>query len=289
MRFPWKIVRAGEAAQRSRPQSFSEGSSQRISYQEMDAFLQLLLGQETAISLDRAAVRVAEIELGVLEERSVLTELDRLAELVRREMLHGFRLAAERVLFERLGFGGNEDDYYNPRNSCLPWVLAERRGIPIALSVVYIEVARRLGIAVDGIAAPGHFVVRIEEAGDTYYLDPFRGGLIREDIEEEVEPHHLLPAKQRAIVIRMLNNLRQIYLARRSWAKAERTLDYLLSADPRDLDAFRQRSAARAGLRKFRLAAQDLERILELSPSHPEADEFKLQVTRLNRLHAGQN
>ncbi len=255
----------------------------------MDAFVHLLQGQETALTLDRAAARIAAIETGILEERETIRELDRLADLVREEMIHGFRLAAERVLFERLGFGGNEEDYYNPRNSCVPWVLAERRGIPIALSVIYMEVGRRLGVAVDGIGAPGHFLVRLEEDGDTYYLDPFRGGLIRDEVEGEVDARFLAPAPKRAIAIRMLNNLRQIYIGRKSWAKAERVLDFLLLADPRDGDALRQRSAARAGIRRFRAAAQDLEQLLSLEPAHSDAEEIKTQIIRLNRLHAGQN
>lgn len=253
------------------------------------AFAQLLRGELSSLSLDRVALQVARLEFPSLQLVELSAGLDQLATEVRARMIHGFRLAAERRLFEELGFAGNEDDYYNPRNSCLNWVLESRIGIPISLSVLYIEVARRLGVAVDGIAAPGHFLVRLEDDGETFYLDPFRGGLIREDVESEVPSTLLLPASARVIAVRMLNNLRQIYLERRAWEKAEQTLNWLLLVDARDGDAWRQRSAARAALGRFRAAALDLERFLQLSPDSPDAEQMRQQVSQLHRMHATQN
>jgi regulator of sirC expression with transglutaminase-like and TPR domain len=253
------------------------------------ALEEILRGREDALTLDRAAAEIARIEFPALQDAEVVAQLDRLAEAVQKRMQYGFRLAAERHLFEALGYAGNEEDYYNPHNSCLNWVLSSKRGIPITLCVMYMEVARRLNVAVDGIGAPGHFLVRLEEDGDTFYLDPFRGGIIREEVEEEVDARYLAPARKRSIIIRMLNNLRQIYLERRAWAKAEAVLDLVLTADPKDGDALRQRSAARAARQRFKAAAQDLERYLALFPDVEDAEELKKQLSRLQRMHAAQN
>lgn len=253
------------------------------------AFARLLRGEDKELSLDRVALEVARLEFAGLPLAAITKPLDQLAQEVRSRMLHGFRLAAERRIFEELGFAGNEDDYYNPLNSCLNWVLRSRAGIPISLSLLYIEVARRLGVVVDGIAAPGHFLVRLDDDGESFYLDPFRGGIIREDIESEIPSTLLLPATPRVIAIRMLNNLRQIYIERRAWSKAAAVLDWILTADPRDGDALRQRSATRAGLHQFRAAAQDLERFLSLHSEAANADEIRKQIHQLNRMHASQN
>ncbi len=254
-----------------------------------NAFAQLLRGEPQALTLDRVALEVARLEFPNLTLDQITAPLDQLAAEVRSRMLHGFRLAAQRRLFEELGFAGNEDDYYNPLNSCLNWVLDTRTGIPISLCVLYIEVARRLGVRVDGVSAPGHFLVRLEDDGETFYLDPFRGGIIRDDVESEVPATLLLPATPRVIAIRMLNNLRQIYIDRRSWLKAQAVLDWILTADPRDADALRQRSATRASLRRFKAAAQDLERYLQIAPESPDTEELQKQLLQLRRLHAAQN
>jgi regulator of sirC expression with transglutaminase-like and TPR domain len=254
-----------------------------------DAFSRLLRGDNGALTLDLVALVVARIEFPHLQAPEIVAPLDRLAAEVRARMRHGFRLAAERRLFEELSFAGNEVDYYNPLNSCLNWVLDSKLGIPISLSVLYMEVARRLDVRVDGIAAPGHFLIRLEEDGDTYYLDPFRGGIIREDLESEIDPQFLNASPPRAIAIRMLNNLRQIYLERRVWAKAEAVLNWLLTAEPRDGDALRQRSAARAGQHRYKASAADLEQYLKLFPQVQDADDLNNQLLRLKRMHASQN
>jgi regulator of sirC expression with transglutaminase-like and TPR domain len=253
------------------------------------AFAQLLRGEIPSLTLDRVALEVARLEYPALPLAAITQPLDQLAQEVRSRMIQGFRLAAERRLFEELGFAGNEEDYYNPRNSCLNWVLESHTGIPITLSIVYIEVARRLGVRVDGIGAPGHFLIRLEDDGDTFYLDPFRGGLIRENVESDIPANFLVSATPRTIAIRMLNNLRQIYLERRAWPKAEAVLNWILTADPRDGAALRQRSATRAALRQFRAAALDLERFLSLHADSPDAEELRRQLTQLHRMHASQN
>ncbi|MDX2266615.1 MAG: transglutaminase-like domain-containing protein [Bryobacter sp.] len=253
------------------------------------AFLRLLQGREQSLTLDLAAAEIARLEYPGLRDEEVTLPLDHLAEEIRGCQRGSFRLAAHAVLFGEQGFTGNDKDYYNPHNSCLNWVIASRRGIPITLSLIYLELARRLGAPAVGIAAPGHFLVRLEEDGDEFYLDAFRGGVIRDDIEEDLSGALRQAATRRTIAIRMLNNLRQIYVGRRNWPKAEKVLDWLLHASPLEADLWRQRSAIRAGLQRFRAASEDLRKCLELAPEHPEGEDLKQQLQGLRRMHATGN
>lgn len=255
----------------------------------MDSLRRILRLEDETPNLDEAALLVARIEYPDLPLAPWLAELDYHAEEIRRRNTRSFRLGAQDYLFDELGFSGNDEDYYNPHNSCLNRVLESRRGIPITLSILYMELGRRLGIAVEGIGAPGHFLVRLEEEDDTYYLDTFNRGRIREDVEQEVDARFLVPAPKRMILIRMLNNLRMIYLQRQAWGKASQVLELLLEADPVDADALRQRAATLAATHRFQAAAQDLDRYLQLRPFDPDKEELQSQITRLRRMHAHKN
>jgi regulator of sirC expression with transglutaminase-like and TPR domain len=255
----------------------------------MDELLNILRYQDEKPGLDAACLQIATIEFPDLAMAPWMDTLDYHAEQVRRRWKGSFRLAAQEHLFGEVGFQGNAADYYNPYNSCLNHVLDTHSGIPITLCVVYIEVARRLGVEVAGIGAPGHFLVRLEEDGDEYYLDPYNQGQIREGVESELDARYLVATPKRMILVRMLNNLRLIYLQRQSWRKASQVLDWLLEADPVDADCLRQRAATYAATQRFRRAAQDLERYLELRPFDPDVEELKGQVARLNRMHAHKN
>ncbi|WP_031496754.1 SirB1 family protein [Bryobacter aggregatus] len=255
----------------------------------MNALKRILRFEDEHANLDEAAFQIARIEYPTLVVPEWLAELDRHAEEMRRRMGGSFRLTAQQYLFGELGIAGNEADYYNPRNSCLNHVLEARTGIPITICVLYMELGRRLGVAVDGIGAPGHFLLRLEEDGDTYYLDPYHQGQIKEDVERELDPRYLVAASKRSIVIRMLNNLRLIYLQRQAWRKANAVLDLLLEADPVDADVLRQRAATLAATQRFHAAAADLDRYLELRPLDPDGEELKNQIARLHRMHAHKN
>lgn len=184
--------------------------------------------------LDRAALALAagagvtdgaELDRGSRDIDRGLAELDRLA--VGVTSLDGL----VHKLFVQEAFAGNGKDYYDPRNSLLPHVLRRRLGIPITLAVVTIEVGRRAGIALEGVGMPGHFLVRA--VGTHTHLDVFAGGatLTAADCEARFRtaagpgvpfgPHLLTPTPTRAILVRMLENLRGIYRARRSPADLE--------------------------------------------------------------------
>lgn len=255
----------------------------------MDALERLLRDEDDSIELDEAALVLARIEYPGLPLAPWRAELDFHAEQLRARNRHGFRVTAGEYLFGELQFRGNDEDYYNPHNSCLNYVLEQRRGIPITLSILYMELGRRLGVKVEGIPAPGHFLVKVEEDGDDYYIDVFNGGRLRENLEEEVDARYLVAATKRMIFIRMLNNLRMIYLQRQAWHKASQVLDLLLEADPVDADALRQRAATRAATHRFQAAAKDLESYLMMRPFDPDKDELNSQISRLRRMHAHKN
>jgi regulator of sirC expression with transglutaminase-like and TPR domain len=180
------------------------------------------------IELDVAALLISEWAYDALDIGHYRARLDELAGAVRRNLEAGPGgtlapiLALNEVLFEELGFCGNEEDYYDPRNSFLNEVIDRRVGIPISLSVMYMEVARRLGVIMSGVGFPGHFLVRYDYNGATVIIDPYGQGrtLDASDLEAllahaapdlELEADMLAPASKRQILLRMLTNLAGIY------------------------------------------------------------------------------
>ena len=163
-------------------------------------FASLVGGPEHAVPLDEAALLIAAHDHDV-DVDGQLRRLDDLAAGVREPTIDELR----RVLFVENGLAGAEDDYYAPENSFLDAVLDRGRGIPITLALLMMEVGRRAGVAVHGIGAPGHFLV---QHGDDL-RDPFQGGRVVEG--EGIHPSFLAPIGPRALLGRMLANLRQIY------------------------------------------------------------------------------
>ena len=174
---------------------------------------------------------------------------------------HRILRALNRTLFEHLGFRGNQDDYYDPKNSFLSDVLDRRLGIPITLSIVYLEVGRRLGLEVSGLSFPGHFLVRCEDRDGIVVLDPYHQGvtLDAEDLEErlqrvlgegaELDDSYLEPSSKRHIVARVLNNLARVYRRDGDTLRELEVYERLAILEPhdrqvlRDLDVLRTRSA----------------------------------------------
>lgn len=201
-------------------------------------------------------------------------------------------------LYEQCGFAGNEADYYDPRNSLLPEVLVRRTGIPITLAVVYCDVAARVGIRARGVSFPGHFIVRLEPGRfgrpeAPIYVDPFFGGRELDEPTlvdmlarvsgkgERLRPEYLAPATPRAILLRMLMNLRGIYLSRGDLARALIVVDRIASLTPDSPGALRDRGLLAAKLGAAESAIADLERFLELVPAADDVAELRAQITKL--------
>jgi regulator of sirC expression with transglutaminase-like and TPR domain len=196
-------------------------------------------------------------------------------------------------VFVRQGFTGNATEYYDPRNSYLNEVIDRRRGIPITLAVVYLAVGRRLGQPVSGINAPGHFLVR---HGDCV-VDPFAAGrpvarhtLIEQlrqmgvtDPEAQLERLLASPPDTRAILVRMLGNLKANYLQRKDFVRSLAVVDRLVHLDPRNPVWLRDRGALYQRLECARAAIEDLERYLEVAPDDPESDVIRETIVKLSR------
>ena len=202
-----------------------------------ECFAESVRHPEQAVDLGRAALWLAAEDYPGLDVESFLAELDRLAERVRRRLGDPDRLvnaahALRRVLADEEGYWGNTDDYYDPRNSFLNEVMGRRSGIPISLSVLYLEVAKRSSIPMEGVGLPGHFLVRLVYPEGRTLIDPFAGGIpmsiedcaerLRDLYGEQVElvAEHLAAVGPKQILVRLLHNLRSIYLDRQGYAHA---------------------------------------------------------------------
>jgi regulator of sirC expression with transglutaminase-like and TPR domain len=248
-------------------------------------FRRLVQGPEDDLRLDEAALLIAAHAHPDLDVDARLAELDELAAGCTGDVVQH--------LFGTLGFRGNTDDYGDPRNSFLDDVLDRRLGIPITLSLLLMEVGRRLGITFVGVGLPGHFVVR---RGDVF-LDPFEGGRVLSDEEcaehvrriyggaIEFDPSMLAPVGPRAILARMLANLKQRFtmdgnLVDAEWVIRLRTL--IPDVGERELAEL---AGAQAAMGSFRAAAETLEDWAEQLP----ADDAAEAVARARRLRARLN
>lgn len=191
--------------------------------------------------------------------------------------------ALNSYVFQELGFLGNRDQYEDPRNSCLNEVLDRRTGIPITLSLVYIELARRADLRAEGINFPGHFLVRVlqdlhtDDPGEGLIVDPFHGGailnehdcrlLLHRHMGEEAafEPQLLARTTRRQILVRMLLNLKRLYVRWRSFPQARMVTDLLLAISPSSLTELRDRGLLAYHMNDFPAALRDLEQYLKLS------------------------
>jgi regulator of sirC expression with transglutaminase-like and TPR domain len=235
------------------------------------------------VGLAEAALLIACEEYPALEVKRYLGQLDLMgatlaSRLPRDRAPEAAVLALNEYLFQEQGFRGNTDAYYDPRNSFLNDVLDRRIGIPISLSAVYMEVARRAGIEAFGVGLPGHFVVRLAGAGHTLLVDPFHGGavLTEDDCQRRLdrifggrvrmEPRMLDALAPRAILERMLRNLKAIYAKEEDHPRTLSVLELLLLLVPGSLADLRDRGLAYASLDCYALAARDLTDFLARCP-----------------------
>jgi len=246
-----------------------------------------------------AALAIARVEYPALDATPYLQQIDRMGADARARIA-GFAdrpalavRALNEFLFDELGFRGNRDRYDDPRNSFLNEVLERRTGIPITLAVIYIEVARRAGLIVEGVNFPGHFLLRVpfEITGAPgsllpngeerlIIIDPFHGGaslsesdcrqLLREHVGDEAafDTTLLEPATRLHIITRMLVNLKRLYVRMRSFPQARFVSDLLLTIDPSAISELRDRGLLAYHLEDFAAALRDLEAYLRIRLRH---------------------
>lgn len=256
--------------------------------------------------LGRAAATVARLEYPFLNIDELLGALDDFAADIRESLPDDPRpesavSSINRYLFEERGFRGNRLDYYNPRNSFLNDVMARRTGIPITLSVLYMEIARRLGLPIHGVGLPGHFLVKYDDRSRVFFIDPFHEGKVlnRQGCSDLVGTLHgrpvelndaqLAAASKRQIIVRMLHNLRSIYVTSRQYRKALETLDAISAVSPSTPEDLRERAFLHQELGQRAQALQALEAYAARHPDAEDAEQLeqwrtnlKLTLARLN-------
>jgi len=261
--------------------------------EDTEALIELLAGRSDEMELDRAALALARVEYPALDAEAAVAQLDHHA-LAIAERAHDlsdglcFVETASAYLFGTGGFRGNQADYYNPDNSCLNRVIETGLGIPITLSVIYMEIGRRLAKHVSGVGLPGHFVVRYDDEGYRAVIDPFHAGAVLDEAGccrlagvESLEPGMLEPVSKRQVLMRMANNLRGIYFSRRDGEKALALLDLLVAANPASADEHKQRGAALLQMRRINEALAAFRRYLDLAPGAADREDIEEQMRNI--------
>ncbi|HLS83668.1 MAG TPA: SirB1 family protein [Arenimonas sp.] len=238
------------------------------------------------------ALLIARDEYPDLDADGYAAQLQAWAEDLRQRLDNRDDLATRltevnRFLFEELGFAGNTNEYDDPRNSYLNQVVDRKLGIPISLALVQMEVTRRLGLPLQGVSFPGHFLVRLPVDDGILVLDPFNKGrpVSAEELRTRALPHLggqapddglllkiLAPASHRAMLVRMLRNLKGLYQETSDWERVARCADRLLKLAPDMADAWRDRGLAYLELGHVRGAREDLGRYLQMQPEAEDAD-----------------
>lgn len=266
-------------------------------------FAEIATTPDVRIDLGEAALWIAAESCPELDVAAYLARLDRLAAAIHPALAGAEGVAARverlnRELFGVHGFHGNRDQYYDPRNSFLNEVLDRKTGIPISLCVVYVEVARRVGLDAAGINFPGHFLARV--GSEPIVVDAFEGRVashrecatrLRASVgaDAELTAEHLAPASHKQILLRMLSNLKAIHAGRRDFEAALGCCDRALLLVPGSPIELRDRGLFYHQLACTRLALDDLERYLEIDPEGEGNEAIRKLVGQLHgqipRLH----
>lgn len=269
------------------------------------AYFASLVESDEHFPLLEAAAAVAQDEYPDLDVQRVLGEVDQLlARLKRRLASDAPALQRLRTLnqffFRDLSFGGNLNDYYDPDNSYLHAVLRTRRGIPITLAVIWLELAAGLGLQAKGVAFPGHFMLKVTLPKGQVIIDPFTGqSLSREELSQRLEPYrqrsglvddfevplalYLQAASPREIIARMLRNLKEIYMSQEDHARLIAVLDRLLVLQPDSWSDHRDRGLAWAEQGDAQRALPDLQAYLDHAEDALDLDAVSQRVAQLRR------
>jgi regulator of sirC expression with transglutaminase-like and TPR domain len=261
---------------------------------------QLVGMSDEALDLAEAALTIAQQEYPHLNIASYMKRLDELADAVRARVMPDATpeyivATMNHYFFKEQGFTGNNEDYYDPRNSFLNEVLDRKLGIPITLSIVYMEVGRRLDLPLEGIAFPGHFLVKLPLKQGNVILDPYLDGisLSEEDLHERLkqvygEAHMemsldrlLDSANKKEILARILRNLKTIYLRTDEFDKALSVVERILSIAPHSAEDLRDRGLIYQRLECVHAALEDLRNYFDLAPDASDAVDIRARIIEL--------
>ena len=266
----------------------------------------MLAGDEDELDLALAALRVAQEEYPDLEPEPYLDQLAQLGARLRDRVGNETRPERQVAMLNALvfgdeGFRGNATHYYDPRNSYLNEVLDRRLGIPLTLSLVYLDVGRRAGLPLSGVGLPAHFIVAYEAPGpDRLLIDPFHcgrllsladcGQLVQQAFGNAVrfEPGQLVATPSRQILARLIGNLKGAYLRRGDLVRALRASEQASVVLPTATE-LRDRGLLRYRLADFAGATADLGQYLEFEPAAPDADQIRRHLAVIRELHARRN
>lgn len=260
-----------------------------------------LVQEDDSIPLFEAALSIAQDVDPHLDLAATQAEVDMLAaKLQRRFPSDASSIQKLRLLnhffYRELGFAGNVNDYYDPDNSYLHRVISTRRGIPISLAVLYMELAQQIGLNVKGISFPGHFLMKLSVQSGEIVLDPFNGAsLSREELEERLEPYfeqqsypgaiplsyYLHAAHPREILVRMLRNLKTLFVEHMRWQRVLGVQQRLVILLPDEITERRDRGLAYANLECPQAALLDLEAYLAERPYAPDAEALRSKLPEL--------
>jgi len=260
-----------------------------------------LVQDDDSIPLFEAALAIAQDADLQLDLTATQAEVDILgARLQKRLALDASNVQKLRLLnhffYRELGFAGNVNDYYDPDNSYLHRVIHTRRGIPISLAVLYMELAQQIGLSVKGISFPGHFLMKLSVQSGDIVLDPLNGAsLSREELEERLEPYfeqqsypgaiplsyYLHAAHPREILARMLRNLKSLFTEQMRWQRVLGVQQRLVILLPEEINERRDRGLAYANLECPQAALDDLEAYLAEQPYAPDADMLRSKLPEL--------
>ncbi len=268
-------------------------------------FAEIVSREDEEINLAEAALLIAADEYPRLDVNLYLWRLDSFGDLVREHAADArdasdLITALNATLFERLGFKGNRESYYDPRNSYLNEVIDRRTGIPITLTVVYIEVAKRIGFPVKGVGMPFHFIAKHEASGGDVFIDPFNAGRLLGSAgcdglitqmsggKLSLQPEHLRAVTNKQILTRMLSNLLGIYSAG-DHRRALGAIEHILLLDPDSPPHVRDHGLLLATVGDKTEAIAELERYLELAPNAPDGGTIREQIKSIRQSQARLN
>ena len=267
----------------------------------LPSFDELARLSDEELDVALGAALVARDTYDALDVHALLRELDALGAPLATAASSGAplrdRVVAVSERFTSLGFRGNADDYYDPKNSLLPDVLASKVGIPITLSIVWCAMARTAGLVARGVAFPGHFLVRVEspESDPPIVVDPFGAGRILDDeaatallrrvLGEGAQLHPTLfaPATSRATLVRLLTNLESTLAKRGEHARAFLAVDRIVTLVPDSARVLRERAALALHIGATEVARADLLRVIELEPQAPDIPDLEARLAKLTK------
>jgi regulator of sirC expression with transglutaminase-like and TPR domain len=271
-------------------------------------FRDLINRPDDEIDLAEAALLIAKSVNADLDIERYLSQIDSLALQLAQRLSDSLSetdriLALNRFLFDELGFAPNVENYYDPRNSFLNEVLERRVGIPISLSILYIEVGRRVGLHLRGVSFPGHFLVKCKVNDGLIVLDPYCRGMslslhdlqqrLREvkggEVSRAIIAGMLVSADKKEILARVLRNLKAIYVEREEDNAALSVMEWIITLTPADAAEVRDRGLLFAKLECPRAALEDFERYLELAPDAEDAHELRTRMVELRQAAARLN